>query len=38
VINDLIEILGIPALYEYIFAAAVLVIAGLQVRGGQLVK
>jgi hypothetical protein len=28
VINDLIEMLGFPALYEYIFAAAVLVIAG----------
>jgi ribose/xylose/arabinose/galactoside ABC-type transport system permease subunit len=38
VINDLIEMLGIPALYEYIFAAAVLVIAGLQARGGQVVK
>ena len=29
---------GIPALYEYIFAAAVLVIAGLQARGGQVVR
>jgi hypothetical protein len=38
VISDLIEMLGIPALYEYIFAAAVLVIAGLQARGGQVVR
>lgn len=38
VINDLIVLLGLPALYEYIFVAAVLVIAGLQARGSQLVK
>jgi ribose/xylose/arabinose/galactoside ABC-type transport system permease subunit len=38
VINDLIVLLGLPALYQYIFVAAVLVIAGLQARGGQLVK
>lgn len=38
VINDLIVLLGLPALYQYIFVAAVLVIAGLQARGSQLVK
>ena len=38
VINDLIVLLGLPALYEYIFVAVVLVIAGLQARGGPLVK
>ena len=38
VINDLIVLLGLPALYEYIFVAVVLVVAGLQARGGPLVK
>ncbi|MGH9069523.1 MAG: ABC transporter permease [Acidimicrobiales bacterium] len=38
IINDIIVLLGLPALYEYIFVAAVLVIAGLQARGGFLVK
>lgn len=38
VINDLIVLLGLPALYEYIFVAVVLIIAGLQARGGHLVK
>jgi ribose/xylose/arabinose/galactoside ABC-type transport system permease subunit len=38
VINDLIVLLGLPALYEYVFVAVVLVVAGLQARGGPLVK
>lgn len=38
IINDLIVLLGLPALYEYIFVAAVLIIAGLQARAGLLVK
>ena len=38
VINDLIVLFGLPALYEYIFVAVVLVVAGLQARGGPLVK
>jgi ribose transport system permease protein len=38
VIDDLIVLLGLPALYEYIFVAIILVIAGLQARGGQFVK
>jgi ribose/xylose/arabinose/galactoside ABC-type transport system permease subunit len=38
VINDLIVLFGLPALYQYIFVAVVLVVAGLQARGGQLVK
>jgi ribose/xylose/arabinose/galactoside ABC-type transport system permease subunit len=38
VINDLIVLLGLPALYEYIFVAVVLVVAGLQARGGPLTK
>lgn len=38
IINDLIVLLGLPALYEYIFVAAVLIVAGLQARAGQLVK
>jgi ribose/xylose/arabinose/galactoside ABC-type transport system permease subunit len=38
VVNDLIVLLGLPALWEYIFVALVLVIAGLQARGGVNVK
>ncbi|MBO0805097.1 MAG: ABC transporter permease [Nocardiopsaceae bacterium] len=38
VISNLIVLFGLPALYQYIFVAAVLVIAGLQARGGPLVK
>jgi ribose/xylose/arabinose/galactoside ABC-type transport system permease subunit len=38
VINDLIVLFGLPALYEYIFVAVVLLAAGLQARGGPLVK
>jgi ribose/xylose/arabinose/galactoside ABC-type transport system permease subunit len=38
VIDDLIVLLGLPALYEYIFVAIILVIAGLQARGGPFVK
>lgn len=38
VINDLIVLLGLPALYQYIFVAAILLIAGLQARGGKLTK
>jgi ribose transport system permease protein len=38
VINDLIVLLGLPSLYEYIFVAVVLVLAGLQARGGPFVK
>jgi len=37
-INDLIVLLGLPALYEYVFVAVVLVAAGLQARGGPLTK
>jgi ribose/xylose/arabinose/galactoside ABC-type transport system permease subunit len=37
-INDLIVLLGLPALYEYIFVAVVLVVAGLQTRGKGFVK
>lgn len=37
-IDDLIVLLGLPALYEYIFVAIVLVIAGLQTRGKGFVK
>lgn len=37
-IDDLIVLLGLPALYEYIFVAVVLVIAGLQTRGRGFVK
>jgi len=31
-IDDLIVLLGLPSLYEYIFVALILVIAGLQAR------
>jgi ribose/xylose/arabinose/galactoside ABC-type transport system permease subunit len=38
IINDLIVLLGVPSLWEYIFVAAVLIVAGLQARAGRLVK
>jgi ribose transport system permease protein len=38
IINDLIVLVGLPAQYEYIFVAVVLVLAGLQARGGLFVK
>jgi hypothetical protein len=31
-------LLGLPALYEYIFVAIVLIVAGLQARSDALVK
>ena len=38
VIDDLIVLVGLPTLYTYIFVAIILVIAGLQARGGPFVK
>jgi ribose transport system permease protein len=38
IINDIIVLVGLPSLYEYIFVASILVIAGLQARGGEFVK
>jgi ribose/xylose/arabinose/galactoside ABC-type transport system permease subunit len=38
VINDVIVLVGLSSNYEYIFVAAVLVLAGLQARGGEFVK
>ena len=38
VINDVIVLVGLPSLYEYVFVAVVLVVAGLQARGSALVK
>ncbi len=38
IVNDLIVLLGLPALWEYIFVALVLVVAGLQARGGVDIK
>ena len=32
VINDVIVLVGLPALYQYIFVAAILILAGLQAR------
>lgn len=37
-INDVIVLMGLPSLWEYIFVALVLVVAGLQARGGLLQK
>lgn len=37
-IDDMIVLLGLPALYEYIFVAVILVVAGLQARGKGFVK
>jgi ribose transport system permease protein len=38
IINDVIVLLGVAALWEYIFVAVVLVVAGLQARASFLVK
>jgi ribose transport system permease protein len=38
IINDVIVLLGVPALWQYIFVAIVLLAAGLQARAGILVK
>lgn len=38
IINDVIVLVGLGAQYEYIFVAAILVIAGLQARAGEFVK
>jgi ribose transport system permease protein len=38
VINDVIVLVGLPALYEYIFVACILVLAGLQARGAAAAK
>ncbi len=38
VINDVIVLIGLPALYEYIFVACILVLAGLQARGAAAAK
>ncbi len=38
IINDMIVLVGLPAQYEYIFVAVVLILAGLQTRGGLFVK
>lgn len=38
VINDVIVLVGLPALYEYIFVACILVLAGLQARGAVAAK
>ncbi|MHB1628132.1 MAG: ABC transporter permease [Bacilli bacterium] len=37
-INDLIVLLGLPSLYEYIFVAIILIVAGLQARAKGFVK
>ncbi len=38
IIGDVIVLLGLPALWEYVFVAIVLIVAGLQARGGILTK
>jgi len=38
VINDVIVLVGLPALYEYIFVACILVLAGLQARAAVAAK
>ena len=38
VINDVIVLIGLPALYEYIFVACILILAGLQARGAAAAK
>ncbi len=38
VINDVIVLVGLPALYQYIFVACILVLAGLQARSAQAAK
>lgn len=37
-IDDLIVLMGLPSLYEYIFVAVILIIAGLQARSKGIVK
>ena len=37
-INNLIVLLGLPVLWDYIIVAIILVVAGLQARGGPFVK
>jgi ribose/xylose/arabinose/galactoside ABC-type transport system permease subunit len=37
-IDDLIVLLGLPSLYEYIFVAIILLIAGFQARARGVVK
>jgi ribose transport system permease protein len=38
VINDMIVLLALPSLYQYIFVAVILLLAGLQARGSLFVK
>ncbi len=38
IINDIIVLVGLPPLYQYVFVAVVLLAAGLQARGGLLTK
>ena len=38
IINDIIVLIGLSSNYEYIFVAAILILAGLQARGGEFVK
>lgn len=38
VINDMIVLLALPSLYQYIFVAVILILAGLQARGSLFVK
>jgi ribose/xylose/arabinose/galactoside ABC-type transport system permease subunit len=38
IINDVIVLIGLPALYEYIFVAAILILAGLQARASGTAK
>lgn len=38
IISDVIVLVGLSSNYEYIFVAAVLLLAGLQARGGEFVK
>jgi ribose/xylose/arabinose/galactoside ABC-type transport system permease subunit len=38
IITDVIVLVGLSSSYEYIFVAAVLLLAGLQARGGEFVK
>lgn len=37
-IDDLIVLMGLPSLYEYIFVAVILIVAGLQARSKGIVK
>ena len=38
VINDVIVLVGLPAMYQYIFVACILILAGLQARTGARAK